>query len=157
LRISIKIDYALRAMAELASGAVDDKPIKAEQISRKQDIPLKFLLAILGELRRSHLVRSHRGQEGGYLLARPAEEITLADVMRAVEGPLANVHDDSLRKISYRGAASSLTDVWKAVRSSLRSVLELTSVSDLATGKLPRRVQTLASQYEESEKIRPRR
>ena len=156
MRISIKIDYALRAMAELAV-ADDDKPIKAEQISRKQDIPLKFLLAILNELRRSHLVRSHRGQEGGYVLARPAEEITLADVMRAVEGPLANVHDDSLREISYPGAASSLKDVWKAVRTSLRSVLELTSVRDLAAGKLPRRVQTLASQYEDTEKARPRR
>ncbi|MEX0875365.1 MAG: Rrf2 family transcriptional regulator [Actinomycetota bacterium] len=155
MRISSKIDYALRAMAELAASQ-DDKPVKAEHISRRQDIPLKFLLAILNELRRGHLVRSQRGQEGGYVLAREPSEITLADVMRAVEGPLANVHDDSLRDITYPGAASCLTDVWKAVRSSLRSVLESTSVADLATGKLPRRVQTLASQYEETEKERPR-
>jgi Rrf2 family protein len=143
VRISTKIDYALRAKAELAG--------------KRQDIPQKFLLAILNELRRSHLVRSQRGQEGGYVLARSPSEITLADVMRAVEGPLANVHDDSLREITYPGAAAALKDVWKAVRSSLRSVLETTTVADLASGKLPRKIQTLAEQYEEAERARPRR
>ncbi len=156
MRISTKIDYALRAMAELAA-APDDRPVKAELIGKRQDIPQKFLLAILNELRRSHLVRSQRGQEGGYVLARSPDDITLADVMRAVEGPLANVHDESLRDITYPGAAAALKDVWKAVRSSLRSVLETTTVADLASGKLPRRIQTLAEQYEEAERVRPRR
>lgn len=156
MRISIKIDYALRAMAELAA-APDDRPVKAELIGKRQHIPQKFLLAIMNELRRSHLVRSHRGQEGGYVLARPPSEITLADVMRAVEGPLANVHDISLREIDYPAPASSLKDVWKAVRTSLRSVLEATTVADLASGKLPRRIESLAEQYEEAERGRPRR
>lgn len=153
MRISIKIDYALRAMAELAATG-NDRPLKAESIAGEQDIPLKFLLAILGELRRSRLVRSQRGQSGGYALARPAKEITLADVMRAVEGPLANVHDDSLREIEYSGVAAGLTDVWKAVRTSLRSVLETTTVADLAAGRLPKRIKTLAAEYEESERLR---
>ncbi len=153
MRISIKIDYALRAMAELAA-AEDDQPVKTELIANEQDIPLKFLLAILGELRRAHLVRSQRGQSGGYVLARPGKDITLADVMRAVEGPLANVHDDSLRDIEYSGAAEALTDVWKAVRTSLRSVLETTTVADLAAGRLPKRIKTLAAEYEESQKTR---
>ncbi len=143
-------------MAELAA-AEDDRPIKAETIGKRQDIPQKFLLAILNELRRWHLVRSQRGQVGGYVLARPPDEITLADVMRAVEGPLANVHDDSLRDIAYPGAAAALKDVWKAVRSSLRSVLETTTVADLASGKLPRKIQVLAQQYEDAERARPRR
>jgi Rrf2 family protein len=153
MRISIKIDYALRAMAELAASE-DERPVKAEYIAGEQDIPLKFLLAILGELRRGRLVRSQRGQSGGYTLARSPAEITLADVMRAVEGPLANVHDDSLREIEYQGAAAGLVDVWKAVRTSLRSVLETTTVADLAAGRLPKRIKTLAAEYEESERQR---
>jgi len=150
MRISTKIDYALRAMAELAA-ADPSEPLKAELIGKRQRIPLKFLLAILGELRRDYLVRSHRGPEGGYVLGRAAKDITLADVMRALEGPLADVHDDSLRLLSYPGPASSLTEVWKAVRSSLRSVLEATTVADLASGKLPRKVQQLAEAYDEAE------
>lgn len=150
MRISTKIDYALRAMAELAA-AGGSEPVKAEHIAKRQSIPLKFLLAILGELRRDHLVRSHRGPEGGYVLGRAAKAITLADVMRALEGPLADVHDDSLRVLEYPGPASSLTEVWKAVRASLRSVLEATTVADLASGRLPRRVQSLAEAYDEAE------
>jgi len=150
MRISTKIDYALRAMAELAS-ADATRPLKADHIAKRQHIPLKFLLAILGELRRDHLVRSQRGPEGGYVLGRAAKTITLADVMRALEGPLADVHDDSLRLLTYPGPASSLTNVWKAVRSSLRSVLETTTVADLASGRLPRKVQLLADAYDEAE------
>jgi len=153
VRISIKIDYALRAMAELAASD-DDRPVKAEFIAGEQDIPLKFLLAILGELRRGRLVRSQRGQSGGYTLARAPNGITLADVMRAVEGPLANVHDESLREIEYPGPAAGLVDVWKAVRTSLRHVLETTTVADLAAGRLPKRIKTLAEEYEESERQR---
>jgi Rrf2 family protein len=156
MRISTKIDYALRAMAELASSQ-SGEPVKADQIAKHQHIPLKFLLAILNELRRDHLVRSQRGPDGGYLLGRAAKDITLADVMRALEGPLADVHDDSLRALSYPGPASSLTDVWKAVRASLRSVLDTTTVADLASGRLPRRVQTLAAAYDSSEETRSTR
>jgi Rrf2 family protein len=154
MRISTKIDYALRAMAELAA-CTGAEPVKAESIATRQAISLKFLLAILNELRRDHLVRSQRGHEGGYVLGRAAKDITLADVMRALEGPLADVHDDSLRELSYPGPASSLTDVWKAVRSSLRSVLETTTVADLASGRLPRRVQALADAYDETQQSRP--
>ena len=153
MRISTKIDYALRAMAELAA-AEGDRPMKAETIATEQDIPLKFLLAILGELRRGRLVRSQRGQAGGYALARSATEITLADIMRAVEGPLANVHDESLREIEYPGPAAGLVDIWKAVRTSLRHVLETTRLSDLAAGRLPKKIKTLAEEYEESERHR---
>jgi len=153
MRISTKIDYALRAMAELASAA-GAEPVKAEYIATKQRIPLKFLLGILSELRRDHLVRSHRGPDGGYVLGRAGRDITLADVMRALEGPLADVHDDSLRELSYPDPAASLTEVWKAVRSSLRSVLETTTVADLASGRLPRRVQTLAAAYDDAQQTR---
>jgi Rrf2 family protein len=153
MRISTKIDYALRAMAELAL-APGDEPVKADQIARHQHIPLKFLLAILGELRRDHLVRSQRGPDGGYVLGRGAKDITLADIMRALEGPLADVHDDSLRELTYPDPAASLIDVWKAVRASLRSVLEATTVADVASGRLPRRVQSLADAYDEAEQTR---
>jgi Rrf2 family protein len=147
VRISAKSDYAVRAMAELAavgaSGAV-----KAEQIAVAQDIPLNFLLGILRELRNSHLVRSHRGREGGYVLSRPAAEITLADVIRAVDGPLANVRDLSLTELSYPGAAEALRDVWMAVRGSLREVLENVTVADLASGRLPRNIKDLAARHQ---------
>ncbi|MGH9038678.1 MAG: RrF2 family transcriptional regulator, partial [Acidimicrobiia bacterium] len=95
MRISVKVDYAVRAMAQLASED-DTDPVKAETISKAQDIPLKFLLGILSDLKRARLLRSQRGAEGGYWLARPATEISLADVIRAIDGPLANVHDSSL-------------------------------------------------------------
>jgi Rrf2 family protein len=156
MRISTKVDYALRAMAELAA-SVGVEPLKAEAIATHQRIPLKFLLAILNELRRDHLVRSQRGSEGGYVLGRDAKAITLADVMRALEGPLADVHDDSLRELSYPGPASALTDVWKAVRASLRTVLEATTVADLASGRLPRRVQALADLYDTTQETRASR
>jgi Rrf2 family protein len=135
-------------MAELAS-AGEQGAVKAEQISIAQDIPLNFLLGILRELRNSHLVRSQRGRDGGYVLSRPAAEIALADVIRAVDGPLANVRDLSLTDLSYPGAAASLRDVWMAVRGSLREVLENVSVADLAAGRLPRHVKALAARHQE--------
>jgi len=134
-------------MAELAAAGAHGA-VKAEQIAVAQDIPLNFLLGILRELRNSHLVRSQRGREGGYVLSRPAAEITLADVIRAVDGPLANVRDLSLTELSYPGAAQSLRDVWMAVRGSLREVLENVSVGDLAAGKLPRQVRQLAERHQ---------
>lgn len=147
MRISAKSDYAIRAMAELAA-ASDQGAVKAEHISLAQDIPLNFLLGILRELRNSHLVRSQRGRDGGYTLSRPAAQIALADVIRAVDGPLANVRDLSLTELSYPGAAASLRDVWMAVRGSLREVLENVTVADLATGRLPRNVRDLAARHQ---------
>jgi len=134
-------------MAELAV-AGEQGAVKAEQISVAQDIPLNFLLGILRELRNSHLVRSQRGRDGGYVLSRPAEQITLADVIRAVDGPLANVRDLSLTDLSYPGAAASLREVWMAVRGSLRDVLENVTVADLASGRLPRNVKALAARHQ---------
>ena len=147
VRISAKVDYALRAMAELAADP-EGGPVKAEEIARAQEIPLKFLLGILNELKRAHLLRSQRGAEGGYQLRRPASEISLADVIRAIDGPLANVHDLSLDTLAYPPPAESLREVWMAVRGSLRSVLETVSIADLASGKLPRHVRTLAEKYQ---------
>jgi Rrf2 family protein len=134
-------------MAELAV-AGDTTAVKAEQIAIAQDIPLNFLLGILRELRNSHLVRSQRGREGGYVLSRPASEIALADVIRAVDGPLANVRDLSLTELSYPGPAEGLREVWMAVRGSLREVLENVTVEDLATNKLPKSVKSLAARHQ---------
>jgi Rrf2 family protein len=134
-------------MAELAAGGADGA-VKAEQIAVAQDIPLNFLLGILRELRNSHLVRSQRGRDGGYVLSRPATEITLADVIRAVDGPLANVRDLSLTELSYPGSAAALRDVWMAVRGSLREVLENVTVADLASGRLPRGIKQLADRHQ---------
>jgi Rrf2 family protein len=135
MRVSAKVDYALRAALELA--AAGDGPIKGERIAQAQDIPLKFLENILVELRHHGLVQSQRGAEGGYWLARPAEEITLAEVIRAVEGPLANVRGIRPESVEYDGPAEWLEQVWIAVRASLRSVLETVTLADVAAGKLP--------------------
>src|SRR5687768_17337878 len=115
-------------MAELA--AAGGGPIKAEHLAGVQGIPLKYLLGILTDLRRSRLVRSQRGPEGGFLLGRPADEISLADIFRSVDGPLAEVRDQSLSALEYVGAASDLPHVWMAVRASLRRVLETVSIAD---------------------------
>jgi Rrf2 family protein len=147
VRISAKTDYAVRAMTQLAAMA-DDGPVTADQLATAQGIPLKFLLGILNELKRAHLLRSQRGAEGGYLLRRPATEISLADVIRAIDGPLANVHDLSLETLEYPEPAEALRDIWMAVRGSLRSVLETVSIADLAAGRLPRHVRSLAEKYE---------
>jgi Rrf2 family protein len=147
VRISAKSDYAIRAMAELAA-ADEQHAVKAEQISLAQDIPLNFLLGILRELRNSHLVRSQRGRDGGYVLSRAADKIALADVIRAVDGPLANVRDLSLSELSYPGPAEALREVWMAVRGSLREVLENVTVADLAAGHLPKHIKKLAEQHQ---------
>src|SRR5207248_8981068 len=133
-------------MAQLAAEP-EGEPVKAEDIAQAQDIPLKFLLGILNDLRRAYLVRSQRGAEGGYALMRPAEEITLADVIRVIDGPLANVHDLSLSELSYAGPARRLREVWMAVRASLRGVLETPPLAALAAGDLPDQVMELASPY----------
>jgi Rrf2 family protein len=148
VRISAKSDYAVRAMAELAVAWTSQKTVKAEDIAEAQDIPLNFLLGILRELRNGQLVRSVRGRDGGYQLSRPPAEIALADVIRVVDGPLANVRDLSLSQLSYPGAAAPLRDVWMAVRGSLREVLENVTVGDLAAGRLPKSVRLLAERHQ---------
>ncbi len=135
MRVSAKADYAARAAAELA--AAPDAPVTADRIAEAQDIPVKFLETILLELKHAGIVRSQRGPDGGYTLARPAEDISLADVIRAVDGPLANVRGDRPENMEYRGAAAPLTDVWIAVRAALREILEATSLANLRDGRLP--------------------
>ena len=142
MRISAKSDYAIRALAELAA-LPPGIPVKAEQIARSQGISEGFLLGILGELRRAGLLRSQRGQSGGYALARPAAEISLADVIRAVDGPLAVVREARPEEVSYSGHAEVLQDVWVAVRVSLRAVLERVTLAHLAAGELPASVRKL--------------
>ena len=134
-------------MAQLAA---DDsgQPVKAEHLAKAQKIPLKFLLGILNELRRARLVRSHRGLEGGYELAAPASEIRIADVIRAIDGPLATVRDTSFKDLAYEGPAAPMLEIWMAVRASLRSVLERVTLADLVSGQLPAEVKALAAQYE---------
>ena len=116
---------------------------RASSSSEAQDIPLQFLEHILLELKHARLVRARRGARGGYWLARPAEEITVADVIRAVEGPLANIQDSAPEATHYPGPAEHLRDVWVAVRANLREVLEKVTLADLTTGELPRRVRRL--------------
>jgi Rrf2 family protein len=143
MRISAKADYAVRAMVELAA-TVEEKPIKAERIATAQDIPLNFLENILGELRHAGLVRSHRGAEGGFRLARDSHEITVADIIRAVDGPLASVRGAPPEESEYKGAAAALPRVWIAVRANLRSVVEHVTVADIAQGKIPKAIDKLA-------------
>jgi Rrf2 family protein len=145
VRISAKADYAIRAAAELASA---EGLLKGEQIATAQSIPLKFLENILTELRHAGLVASQRGAEGGYALARPAAEIRLADVIRAVDGPLAHVRGTRPENLDYTGAAAPLRDVWIALRKNIRAVLETTTLADVADGRLPQEVAALASDPE---------
>jgi Rrf2 family protein len=138
MRISARVDYAIRALAELAQASGPEaRPIKGEQLADAQRISRKFLENIFIDLRRAGMVRSIRGAEGGYLLARPPEQIPLADVIRAVEGPLANVRDVRPDEVDYDGAAVHLKEVWIAVRKSLRDVLEAVTLADLVSGRLP--------------------
>jgi Rrf2 family protein len=136
VRISAKVDYALKAAAELAV-AEGAGPVKGDLIARAQEIPPKFLENILLELRHAGLVQSQRGAEGGYWLARPAAEITVADVIRAVEGPLANVRGIRPEAVEYHGPAEPLRQVWVGVRASLRGVLESVTLADVARDELP--------------------
>lgn len=155
MRISAKVDYAVRAMAELAAVGEDD-PARAEDLAAAQDMPVAFVVTILGDLRRAHLVRSHRGRMGGYSLAHPAAEITIADIARAIEGPLANIRDVSLRDLDYPGPATALVEVWMAVRTSLRGVLEAVTLADLVAGELPAGVSAMADEYLDEERRRGR-
>jgi Rrf2 family protein len=146
MRISAKADYAVRAAVELAASAPG--PVKGERIAEAQDIPLKFLENILGELKHAGLVRSQRGTEGGYWLARPSDQITIADLIRAVEGPLASVRGERPESIRYSGSAEPLGALWVAVRANLREVLESVTVAHVAAGELPDVVDELTQDPE---------
>ena len=135
MRISAKADYAVRAAVEMA--VAGDEPVKGEKLAEAQDSPLQFPEHILLELKHARLVRARRGARGGYWLARPPEEITLANVIRAVEGPLANIQDLAPEATKYSGNAAQLSEVWIAVRASLRRVLEHVTIADLRDGKIP--------------------
>lgn len=146
MRMSAKAEYAVRAMIQLAS-APPGEVVKTEDLANSQGIPAQFLVDILTDLRTAHLVRSHRGRDGGYELARPAGQISVADVLRCVDGPLASVRDIALGDLDYTGPTRALTDVWRALRASMRSVLEETSLADVAAESLPGHVRSLARDY----------
>jgi Rrf2 family protein len=145
MRISAKADYAVRAAAELATAEPTGRPVKGEQLAATQGIPQKFLENILSDLRHAGLVRTRRGAEGGYALTRPGAEITVADVLRAVEGPLAAVQGTRPEALHYTGAAARLPEVWVALRANLRAVLERVTLADLAAGALPDPVAALTT------------
>jgi Rrf2 family protein len=142
MRVSAKVDYAVRAAAELA--AANEGPVKGERLAESQDIPLQFLEHILLELKHAGIVRARRGARGGYWLAKPADTITIADVVRAVEGPIAHVQSAPPESIEYRGNAQHLQEVWIAVRANLRAVVEHVTLADLVSGDLPPIVAELA-------------
>jgi Rrf2 family protein len=145
MRVSAKADYAVRAMVELAaSGSSSDGPAKGEVLADSQAIPMRFLENILGELRVHGLVQSRRGADGGYWLARPPDDITLAEIIRAVEGPLATVRGESADALEYRGGATPLREVWLALRANIRQVLESVTLADIVSGNLPEPIGTLA-------------
>jgi len=145
MRVSAKADYAVRAMIELAaSGASEDAPAKGETIAAAQAIPVRFLENIFGELRVHGLLHSRRGSDGGYWLARSADDVTLAEVIRAVEGPLATVHGEAADEIDYVGGSKPLREVWLALRANIRQVLEAVTLADVVEGSLPEPIPTLA-------------
>jgi len=135
VRVSAKVDYAVRALAELAAAGAG--PVKGDVIAERQGVPVNFLENILGDLRRAGIVASQRGSVGGYWLAVPADAVTIADIIRTVEGPLADVRGEALEDLDYPGPAESLRDVWVATRASLRNVLEVVTIADVASGSLP--------------------
>jgi Rrf2 family protein len=141
MRISAKEDYAVRATLELALAG--GGPLKREQIARAQEIPIAFLQNILVELRHAELVEAQRGREGGFRLARPADQITVADVVRAVSGPLATIRGVRPPAVQYNTAAEPLKEVWVAVRANIRTVLERVTLADLASGKLPAAIKKI--------------
>ena len=144
LRVSARADYAVRAAIELAAAHAAGRATKGEAIGRAQGIPLKFLENILGDLRHHGLVCSQRGVVGGYWLAKPPEEIAVADIIRAVGGPLASVRGHRPESLGYDGAAAPLQGVWIAVRAAIRDVVESVTLADLAAARLPEHIQLLA-------------
>jgi Rrf2 family protein len=148
VKVSAKADYAVRAAAELAAAESGGQPVRAEAIATAQQIPQRFLENILSDLRHAGLVQSVRGAEGGHRLARPASEITVADVIRAVDGPLVAVRGERPEAVSYDGSAAALQAVWIALRKNVRDVIENVSLADLAGGRLPPAVEALTEDPE---------
>jgi len=145
--ISARVDYAMRALLELAAAQRENPRalLKGDAIAETHDIPTKFLVGVLTTLRTAGILQSMRGRDGGFRLARPATDIHVADVLRALEGPLAEVRGERPEETEYLGAAEHLRDLWIATRVALRSVLETTSLADIETGNLPTEVATLLS------------
>jgi Rrf2 family protein len=144
VRVSAKTDYAVRALLELAVGG--EGPVKAERLAQAQEIPLKFLENILTDLRHAGIVRAQRGAEGGYWLARDPAEVTLGEVIRAVDGPLASVRGEAPEDVAYEGAAQNLRVVWVALRASMRSVVDEVTLEDVVNDRLPAPVRRLTEQ-----------
>ncbi len=142
MHVTAKADYAVRAVVELVNSS-QSSPRKVDEVAQAQNIPVSFLENILTQLRSSGIVRSQRGPEGGYWLAQPADEVNLANIIRAVEGPLVGVRGQRPEEIEYVGSAESLQQVWIALRANLRKVLERVTVADVAAGKLPKDVLAL--------------
>lgn len=140
MRLSARVDYALRAAAELA---VAGGPRTLDQLAAAQEIPAKYLESILGEMRRGGILRSQRGPEGGYRLGRPADEVSIADIIRVLDGELANVRGSRPEHLEYTGAAVPLQQVWIALRASERSILEQVTLAHIASGSMPGAVARL--------------
>jgi len=147
MHVTAKADYAVRAVIELADSS-QSAPRKVDDVAKAQGIPVSFLENILTQLRSAGVVRSQRGPEGGYWLAQPADEVNLAQIIRAVEGPLVGIRGQRPEEIEYVGSAESLQQVWVAVRANLRKVLEHVTVAEVASGKLPKDVIALTRQEE---------
>lgn len=146
MRISARADYAVRAGAELAAREADGQsPVRAEALATAQEMPHRFLEGILSDLRRDGIVTSHRGARGGYALGRPADTITVADVVRAVDGPLVFVRGTRPSDLEFQGAAAPLLHVWVALRANVRAVLESVTLADLAAGNLPPELRALTA------------
>jgi Rrf2 family protein len=154
--MTAKAEYATRAMVALAA-ADGDRLVKADALAAAQSIPPQFLSDILADLRAAGLVRSQRGADGGYALTRAPDAISIADVLRCIEGSLASVHDTPLSDLDYAAPVTALTDVWRALRASMREVLESTTLADVVAGRLPERVADLADLYRRQEAQRGRR
>jgi Rrf2 family protein len=150
MRVSAKADYALRGVLEIA--AAKDPPVKRDEIAKAQRIPVKFLETILGELKHAGIISSQRGAEGGYSLAKDAEEVTVADVIRVIDGPLAHIRDTRPESLDYGGVAAPLKDVFIALRARMREVLESVTLADLVAGELPKEI---TSALEEPEAYQP--
>ena len=144
VKVTAKADYAVRAALELAT--VDEGLLKGERIAQAQGIPLKFLENILIDMRHAGIVHAQRGAEGGYRLARDPADVTIGQVIRAVEGPLASVRGEPPESVSYVGAAEHLQTVWIALRSGIRGVLEHVTLSDVVNGSMPKHVTELAEE-----------
>lgn len=155
MRMSAKAEYAVRAMTQLAA-TPPGVLVKTDDLAQSQGIPAQFLVDILSALRADRLVRSHRGRDGGYELGLPADQVSIADVMRCIDGPLASVRDIALGELPYSGPTTALTDVWRALRASMRSVLEETTLADVAFGALPEHVSRMAHDYLSQEDRRGR-